>query len=87
MPEVVAASGSRATILPKWPHFSLPPTRATPLSRNSAHSAPEPTRTWLPILAHRAEEDSTRPDAADSVQSNAPKRIPSPVHLLHAAVA
>ena len=26
MPEVVAASGSRATILPKWPHFSLPPT-------------------------------------------------------------
>jgi hypothetical protein len=26
MPEVVAASGSRATILPKWPHFSLLPT-------------------------------------------------------------
>ena len=26
MPEVVASSGSTATILPKWPHFSLPPT-------------------------------------------------------------
>ena len=26
LPEVVAASGRRATILPKWPHFSLPPT-------------------------------------------------------------
>jgi integrase len=26
MPEVVAASGRRATILPKWPLFSLPPT-------------------------------------------------------------
>ena len=26
MPEVVAASGSTGTILPKWPHFSLPPT-------------------------------------------------------------
>jgi hypothetical protein len=26
MPEVVAASGSSVTVLPKWPHFSLPPT-------------------------------------------------------------
>jgi len=26
LPEVVAASGRRATILPKWPHLSLPPT-------------------------------------------------------------
>src|ERR1700733_8546775 len=26
MPEKLAASGSTATILPKWPHFSLPPT-------------------------------------------------------------
>jgi hypothetical protein len=34
MPEVVAASGNTATwcrFLPKWPHFSLPPTLKLPL--------------------------------------------------------